>query len=113
MKLHPICKKKASTIYVIIGHLKYLIDKVSKDKHGLILYDIEPKDRQNFKSAEKVSNSKIIHLLSTHVPNSEGTILYLRIINNLITAYMDPAISPFERIYLPLLDKTIANLQFR
>lgn len=58
----------------------------------MTLYDIEPNDRQNFKSAEKVSSSKIIDLLKAHVPDSEGTILYLEMMNSLISAYMDDTI---------------------
>lgn len=85
---------------ISIGHVKYLIDIVSKDKHKLTNYDTDPKDRQNFASAEKISNSMVSKCLNEYVPDSSGTVLYLNIMNNLITSFMDPNVTPFKRIYL-------------
>lgn len=39
---------------ISIAHLKYLLKNVSRDKHLLTTYDVEPKDKQNFNSVEKI-----------------------------------------------------------
>lgn len=85
---------------ISIGHIKYLIDIVSKDKHKLTQYDTDPKDRQNFESAENISSPIVAELLNEYVPNSGGTILYLNLMNMLISAFMDPNKTPLERVYM-------------
>lgn len=70
------------------SHLRYLIDHVSKDKHLLVRSDIEPKDRQNFLSAEKLCSDKVIQCLLEYVPGSEGTVLYLKAMNRVLNAYL-------------------------
>lgn len=82
------------------SHLKYLIDHVSKDKHLLVRSDIEPKDRQNFLSAEKLCSKKVIQCLIDYVPGSEGTVLYLKAIDSVLNAYLNIKIKSTERIYL-------------
>lgn len=70
--IHPIGENVITS-----SHLKYLIANVSKDKHCLTPSDIEPKDRQNFKSAEKISSLQVTTLLEEHVPDSKGILLIL------------------------------------
>ncbi|XP_037035540.1 uncharacterized protein LOC119073834 [Bradysia coprophila] len=82
------------------SHLKYLIDHVSKDKHLMVRSDIEPKDRQNFLSAEKICSDKVIQCLIKYVPGSEGTVLYLKAVNRALNAYMNVEITSTERIYM-------------
>lgn len=47
-KIYPMGKAIVSN-----GHLKYLINNVPKDQHLLNFSDVQPRDRQNFSSAEK------------------------------------------------------------
>lgn len=93
-RLFPLGKRIISST-----HLKYLIRHVSKDKHLLTYSDIEPKDRQNFLSAEKICSEKTIQCLSDYVPESEATILYLRMMRNVLKAFSDTDITSEERIY--------------
>lgn len=81
------------------SHLKYLLENVSKDKHLMTFSDIEPKDRQNSLSAEKICSKNSIQCLLDYVPGSEGTATYLRATRNLFDAFMDDLNSK-ERIYL-------------
>lgn len=59
---------------ISVSHLKILINIVSKDKHLLSLSDIEPKDKMNFESANKISQEYVQKLLLNHIPDSEGTV---------------------------------------
>lgn len=93
-RLFPLGKKIISST-----HLKYLVRHVSKDKHLLTYSDIEPKDRQNFLSAEKICSERTIQCLSDYVPESEATILYLRMMRNVLNAFSDTDITSEERIY--------------
>lgn len=61
-----------------IEPLLYLIDNYSKLDHSLVKSDIDPKDRQNFGSAVKISNDNVIHLLE-QIPNSFGIRIYLQV----------------------------------
>lgn len=84
---------------ISLEHLKILIDKESKDKHKLTISDLDAKDRMNFSSVEKICNNDVIKLLEKSVPDSQGTYLYLRIINWSIYSYIDQNLTPLERVY--------------
>lgn len=81
------------------SHLKYLIDNVSKDKHLLTYSDIEPKDRQNFPSAEKVCSEKTMQCLLEYVPGSQGTVVYLKAMRKILDAFQRTELTSEERIY--------------
>lgn len=81
------------------SHLKYLIEIVSKDKHRLTRYDIEPKDRQNVLSAEKICTENVMECLSNYVPGSEGTIIFLKAMRSVFVAFSDDEMRSSERIY--------------
>lgn len=74
---------------VSLTHLKYLIENVSKDKHLLTMSDINPKDRQNYSSADKICSDTVIKCLIEYVPGCEATVMYLKAMRNLIMAYLD------------------------
>lgn len=84
---------------ISISHLQYLIDNISKDKHLLTAYDIEPKDKQNFQSVEKMCSLKTINCMLENVPGCEGTAIYLRAMNYAIYPYLDTEMTVEERIY--------------
>lgn len=80
------------------GHLKYLINYVSKDQHLLNYTDVQPKDRQNFPSAEKISSINTQNCLKKFVPGSEGTVMYMKIMHYATTPFLDPQMTIVERI---------------
>ncbi|XP_067210201.1 uncharacterized protein [Linepithema humile] len=83
---------------ISVSHLKILINIVSKDKHLLSLSDIESKDKMNFESANKISQEYVRKLLLNHIPDSEGTVLYLKLLNYIILSYTDLYLTPLERL---------------
>lgn len=84
---------------VSMSHVKYLIENVSKDKHLLTIHDIEPKDRQNYLSAEKISSEKSIQCLIDYVPGSDATVLYLKAMQCIRLAFLDEDLQSKDRIY--------------
>lgn len=90
----PIGNKIVSSTY-----LKYLIESVSKDKHKLTRYDVEPKDRQNVLSAEKICAYNVMECLSKYVPGSEGTVIFLRARRYACEAFSESNLNSSERIY--------------
>lgn len=80
------------------AHLKMLIQKVSKDKHFLTNSDIDPKDRQNYRSAEKMCHVRVRQCLQEHIPGSEATVIYLKMMDYATSAYLDPSLSPSDRV---------------
>lgn len=70
-----------------------------KDIHGLVLLDISPDDRQNYKSLEKVMEDRVINSLKKYVIGSEATIAYIIICKNVTSSFLDTELDPIERIY--------------
>lgn len=84
---------------VSISHLKILIEKFPKSDHGLVYTDICPDDRQNFRSLTKIMKSAVSQFLQESVPGSEATAIYLKLCLYLTSAFIDPNLSPLDRIY--------------
>jgi hypothetical protein len=63
---------------VNIEPLLYLIEKFSKLDHALVRSDIDPKDRQNYKSCTKISSDNVLNLFE-QVPNAIGISIYLKV----------------------------------
>lgn len=83
---------------VSIAHLKMLLNKVPKDLHGLVLGDICPEDRQNFKSFEKLMQPRVSDALKKFVPDSQATVLYLKICSQIYSSYENVEIAPLDRL---------------
>lgn len=80
------------------AHLQQLIEKEDRDKHLLTATVLNPADRQNFSSAIKICDDRVIDLLIRKVDQSEGTAIFLRIMSNLIHAFDDRQLSPTQRL---------------
>lgn len=79
--------------------LKYLIDTVSKDKHGLTNTDIEPQDRQNAKSASNICEVRTQDCLTKYVPGSQSTVLYLKMMRAVTFSMLDANMDIRDRIF--------------
>ncbi|CAM4842206.1 unnamed protein product [Rotaria magnacalcarata] len=78
--------------------LLYLINNYSKLDHLLVASDLNPKDRQNFYSAAKISNDNVLILLE-QIPNSLGLNIYLQAIRGVRLAYIEKNTSFLDRVY--------------
>lgn len=87
------------TFLISKSHMVVLLKNYSKDNHLLTETDVNPKDRQNFQSFLKISSQLVQNLLKDKVPDSDGTVLYLKISRMIVDAYMDPDKSPINRIF--------------
>lgn len=97
--LQPSSLIPLGTKQVSISHLKILIKNVPKDEHGLVLKDICPDDRQNYDSLRKTCKSRVLRSLQNFVPESEATVMYLRLCKNIASAFLDAKLKPTERIH--------------
>lgn len=84
--------------FIDIGHIKYLLDNIPKDRHQITETTLNPNDRQNFSSVLRLCDSVVINQLKLTVKNSQGTIAYLQIMRNYIDAFMDDSLLPLERV---------------
>jgi hypothetical protein len=82
------------------SHVKFLIREVSKDNHELTEGDIDPKDRMNFRSMEKLMSQKVTEQLKLKIPESDGTRVYLEMARNVTEAFLDRSLTPQERIFM-------------
>lgn len=79
-------------------HLKSLIRNQQKSIHGLNMSDASPVDRQNFRSAEKIMDERVIIALKD-VNGSEATTQYLKMCRNIVSSFLDHHIKPLERVF--------------
>lgn len=84
---------------ISLAHLKMLINSAPKLIHGLTIGDINPKDRQNYASYEKITSERVRNALSNHVVGSDGTIKYLEKCHQITSSYMQYDLMPLERVY--------------
>lgn len=84
---------------ISLSHLKILINNVPKETHGLVLSDICPDDRQNYGSLEKMMSARVINSLQESVIGSEGTMMFLRICEEVTSSLTKVDLQPLERIY--------------
>lgn len=80
------------------SHLHVLLQKFPKDVHQLTASVLNPIDRQNFRSVERMCDSKVISILQSHVKGSEATVVYLQISKNIIDTFLDRELAPLQRI---------------
>lgn len=81
-----------------VEHLKMLL-KHSKEKHGLVYSDIDPQDRQNFGSLEKIMHPRVISMLQNEIIYSEATVIYLKICEQITSSLISKDMSPIDRVY--------------
>lgn len=80
-------------------HLKLLINGISKDEHGLVMKDICPDDRQNYKALEKIMKPNVLNALSKYAPGSEGTVRFIEMIYHATSSLCEKGLVPLERVY--------------
>lgn len=80
------------------GDLVSLIRTVSQDQHELTESLLNPKDKMNYRTAQKVHSEKVTNLLSEHVINSDGTALFLDMIREVTEAFTRPDLTPLQRV---------------
>lgn len=83
---------------IAIKYLFELMSKFPKDMHELTPTVLSPKDRQNFESVRRITHPKVINLLKKAVENSDATAHFLAMISDIIDSYIDPNLSPLDRI---------------
>lgn len=75
-----------------------MIETYSKDKHPLTRSDLIPEDKMNFRSAENMCAPTVLELLK-HIPESQGTIPFLKSMNYVLTSFLDKSLTVEDRIY--------------
>lgn len=68
----------------------YILANFPKDQHCLTTSVLNPADKQNFASVIRMCDTEVVNLLRNEVDDSQGTIMFLEIIRNVIDALMDP-----------------------
>lgn len=81
------------------AHLQMLIDTVPKDKHFLTEKDLNNKDKMNFAATLKICDTKVIEALKKYVPDSCGTQMYLRLMNDLSQAFLNTDLKVSQRLH--------------
>jgi hypothetical protein len=74
---------------ITMDHLRNIIEseKYTKLDHNLISTDLNPKDRQNYRSCERLVSDFVLNILKNNSA-TQGTFVYLHLLRLIITAYM-------------------------
>jgi hypothetical protein len=83
---------------VSIEVLNKLLVTKSKFVHGLVKTDMEPTDKQNYKSCLKILDEKVINALED-IDGSLATQIYLRLLRSISLAYIEHNTPIIDRIY--------------
>ncbi|KAK3917225.1 Protein FAM218A [Frankliniella fusca] len=84
--------------YISVNHIRFMMENTSKDQHKLADEDINPKDRMNFKSAEKLFSKTVTTLMQLSKSESKGTCVFLDMANAVTEAFLDRKLEPLDRI---------------
>lgn len=86
---------------ISIKHIEELIDddRYTKLDHGITRSDINPKDRQNYRSCVKLISDDVINLLNDR-KDTKGTVIYLMLLKMIVRAYIDKSTTLSERKYI-------------
>lgn len=84
---------------ISISHLKLLINRVSKEEHGLVMYDICPEDRQNFGSLQKIMQQRVLDGLMKQIVGSAGTVKYIKLCADITSSLVEEDLKPEDRIF--------------
>jgi len=86
----------SSTAILCIGHQTINMDHVRdiienaqyiKLDHNLNLTDLNPKDRQNYRSCEKIPSDSVLNILKNYT-HAQGTFAYIYLSRLIITTYI-------------------------
>lgn len=91
-------KYRVGKFYIQVDHLKHLVKNIPKDQHQLFATMLNPKDKQNFGSVQKICDKRVTALLQTQVNGSEATVQFLNIVRDIIDSYINRDLTPAERI---------------
>lgn len=83
---------------ITMTHIESLIsnDKLTKLDHGLTKSDINPRDRQNFRSCLKLITDDVLNLLANR-DDTNGTYVYLKLLSMVVKAFVNKSTSLTER----------------
>lgn len=99
--LRTIWKKKSipcGNFFIEIEHLTTLMQSVPKDQHQLTPTTLNPKDRQNFSSVQRMCDPKVTKLLRSRIAFSQATVMFLDLMRDIVDAFIIPNMEPLERI---------------
>lgn len=89
---------KMGNFMITVNHLQILIQKIPKDQHLLNDSDLNNQDRMNFSLVEKIATENIENLLQKNVNESQGTILYLRLLRFILESFTHENIPALDRL---------------
>lgn len=84
---------------VSVVHIKTLLKVVRKEIHGLVLSDVIPEDRQNYRSFEKLMEERVLNSLEKNVADSQGTIMFLKLCKLIASSFEEVNLKAITRIY--------------
>lgn len=96
--LNPKVHLPMGNMFVDIAHLKQILEKFPKCEHGLTNNDLNPNDKMNFRSVEKMTDERVLKLLEADIEN-RATLQYLKITKYCTEAFLSTSLSMRTRIY--------------
>jgi hypothetical protein len=102
-----------SNTRITMEHLQNVLDnpELSRLDHGLTQSDLNPSDRHNFRSCSRIASSDVLGLLANE-DDTNGTYMYLQLIQFIITSYIEKTTSVEQREFQLLLSTNFFETAF-
>ena len=109
----------STTTYLLLGNeiisslvLTHLVSMKSKFHHGLVYSDVKPRDRQNYRSCQKICKENVLQVLETlfeDIPGTKAMYVYLKLIQSVMIAYCEKKTLLIDRLYYAWLSVFISR----
>ena len=90
-----------------IHYLLQVIQSISKFSHNLVKSDVIPRDKQNYRSCEKICSA--LDCLK-EINGSDATVIYVKIIHCVIIAFIHTSTTTSNRIYYAWLSVFLSRI---
>ncbi|KAG5672927.1 hypothetical protein PVAND_003015 [Polypedilum vanderplanki] len=89
---------KMGNFIVSVNHIIIMYKKYDKSQHRLILNDLDVTDTLNYDCIRKITNERVLQLLSG-MEETQGTVMYLKLICCGLKAYIDHETLLCDRVF--------------
>lgn len=79
---------------ITVEHIRDIVNngQYTKLDHNLTQTDLCPKDRQNYRSCERLASKNVLNILKTNT-NTQGTFVYIYLLRLIIVTYIETTTS--------------------
>ena len=87
------------TFVASASHLRHVVETEPRLTHNLTMTDLNNKDRMNFRAVTRMTSDAVLECVRK-VPESDGTLAYLQIMQDVMDSYLSETLASDRRVFL-------------